>query len=33
MVKRFGNKNAKTNKWHNIKIKEEDNDEGDIENL
>jgi len=33
MVKRFGNKNAKTNKWHNIKIKEEENDEGDIENL
>ena len=33
MVKKFGNKNSKTNKWHNIKIKEEENDECDLETL
>ena len=35
MVKKFGNKNHKSNKWHNIKIKEEDNEdqEDDIDNL
>jgi P4 family phage/plasmid primase-like protien len=24
MIKKFGNKNGKTNKWHNVKIKEDD---------
>jgi len=34
MIKKFGNKNPKTNKWYNIKIKEEcDGGEDDIENL
>jgi P4 family phage/plasmid primase-like protien len=36
MIKKFGNKNAKSNKWHNIKIKEDEyGEEGqdDIENL
>ena len=34
MVKKFGNKNSKTNKWYNIKIKEElDEGEDDIEIL
>ncbi len=33
MVKRFGNKNPKTNKWHNIKIKEDENDDCEIEQL
>jgi P4 family phage/plasmid primase-like protien len=33
MVKKFGNKNSKTNKWHNIKIKEEENEDCDIETL
>jgi len=27
MIKKFGNKNAKSNKWHNIKIKEEESNE------
>jgi P4 family phage/plasmid primase-like protien len=34
MIKKFGNKNAKTNKWNNIKIKEDEGEgEDDIENL
>ncbi len=35
MVKKFGNKNAKSNKWFNIKIKEDEGGEGEdeIENL
>jgi P4 family phage/plasmid primase-like protien len=35
MVKKFGNKNAKSNKWHNFKIKEDEYDEGedDMDNL
>jgi hypothetical protein len=33
MIQKFGNKNSKTNKWHNIKIKEEDIEDCDIENL
>jgi P4 family phage/plasmid primase-like protien len=33
MVKKFGNKNVKTNKWHNIKIKEDDDDCNDIDKL
>jgi len=35
MIKKFGNKNSKSNKWHNIKIKEDECGEGqdDIENL
>jgi hypothetical protein len=35
MIKKFGNKNAKSNKWHNIKIKEEECGEGEdeIDNL
>jgi P4 family phage/plasmid primase-like protien len=32
MIKKFGNKNSKTNKWHNIKIKE-DCDDCETENL
>ena len=31
IVKKFGNKNMKTNKWHNFKIKEE-NEEGECNN-
>ena len=31
MIKKFGNKNAKSNKWHNIKIKEEECGEGEDE--
>jgi P4 family phage/plasmid primase-like protien len=35
MIKKFGNKNSKSNKWYNIRIKEEDCGEGEdeIENL
>jgi P4 family phage/plasmid primase-like protien len=35
MIKKFGNKNAKSNKWNNIKIKEEECGEGedDMDNL
>jgi P4 family phage/plasmid primase-like protien len=35
MIKKFGNKNAKSNKWHNFKIKEEECGEGEdeIDNL
>jgi hypothetical protein len=36
MNKKFGNKNAKSNKWHNINIKEDDYEEqfeDDIEKL
>jgi P4 family phage/plasmid primase-like protien len=33
MVKKFGNRNPKTNKWYNIKIKEDECDEDDINNL
>jgi hypothetical protein len=35
MNKKFGNKNTKSNKWHNIKIKEDEDMEGedDIEQL
>jgi hypothetical protein len=32
MIKKFGNKNSKTNKWHNIKIKE-DCEDCETENL
>jgi hypothetical protein len=36
IVKKFGNKNIKSNKWHNIKIKEdecEDQGTDDLDNL
>lgn len=33
MIKKFGNKNSKTNKWYNIKIKEDSEDCDDIETL
>lgn len=33
MVKKFGNKNAKSNKWHNFKIKEDECGEDEIDNL
>ena len=36
MIKKFGNKNPKSNKWNNIKIKEEEcggEGQDDIDNL
>ena len=32
MIKKFGNRNSKTNKWHGIKIKDEDGFD-DLEDL
>ena len=33
MIEKFGNKNTKSNKWHNIKIKEDECEEDEIGNL